>query len=188
MGKTYQEDNCIERRHFTKTVSAGQYQLHHTTHLGWGYVYIVQQLDQSSLAVMPPPPPSLYVTDRKPQLVSSPMSLTSLCAPVHQCADCGPILIEYPRPCSRVHCDRAYTFGPEYESFLQQLRHPWLLQDAHDPYDDLAATMGVHLAETVVRSAGMTLISEALLCGRRRVLLGNLFRFLGLLCSRLASS
>ena len=42
MGKTYQEDNCIERRHFTKTVSSGSYQLHHTTHLGWGYVYIVE--------------------------------------------------------------------------------------------------------------------------------------------------
>ena len=34
----------------------------------------------------------------------------------------------------------------------------------------------------------MTLISEELLCGRRSLLLGNLFRFLGLLCSRLASS
>ena len=114
-----------------------------------------------------------------------------MCAPVHQCADCGPILIEYPRPCSRVHCDRAYTFGPEYESFLQQLRHPWLLQDAHDPYDYrfFVLTMGAELVETMVRSAGMTLISEALLCGRRRVLLGNLFRFLGFLCSsRLASS
>ena len=82
MGKTYQEDNCIERRHFTKTVSTGSYQLHHTTHLGWGYVYIVQQLDQSSLAVMPPPPPSLYVTDRKLQLVSSPISISHPC--VHQ--------------------------------------------------------------------------------------------------------
>lgn len=34
-GETYTENNGIARRHFTKTVEARHYVLHHTTHLGW---------------------------------------------------------------------------------------------------------------------------------------------------------
>ena len=107
------------RRRWTKTVSAGQYQLYHTTHLGLGYVYLLEQSQglgyhelESGLR------PTLTATD------------------MHAGSDCGPRVIEYPESCTQLNCDRdAYLFGDGSSQFLSSLRHGWLIQDVHDPND-----------------------------------------------------
>ena len=100
-------------------MSAGQYQLYHTTHLGLGYVYLLEQSQglgyhelESGLR------PTLTATD------------------MHAGSDCGPRVIEYPESCTQLNCDRdAYLFGDGSSQFLSSLRHGWLIQDVHDPND-----------------------------------------------------
>ena len=85
---------------------------------GWGYVYIVQP-------VQGPVQPEAEA-GTKPTLV-----VTDL----HRGSDCGPIVIDRPRACTKFNCDREYTFGDGSSQFLSSLRHGWLIQDVHDPND-----------------------------------------------------
>jgi hypothetical protein len=111
-GEVYMEDNCIERHRYKKTIQGvSSYQLHHTTDREWGYVYIVE------LNPVPEPP---YYTGQE-------LSMTD----AHQNSnDCGPVLVDDPKGCTKVHCDRDYTFGddPSYMAFFKSLKHPYLLQ------------------------------------------------------------
>ena len=157
--ETYLENNGIERKRFFKKVVAtsGPIQcectmlsaagpllwlilvawwlwadpLHHTVHLGWGYVYLVELQQAGYCPVHTPPVNKMLVTNLKPS------------------HSCGPRLVPYPDSCSVVHCDRSYEFGdwtgglqhgyrnwrtdffrPENEP--NRRRNLWLVQDAHD--------------------------------------------------------
>jgi hypothetical protein len=118
-GETYQEDNCIERQRYVKQITSQQpYQLHHTTSKGWGYMYIVELNPAGVVAGQGQLPlAELTITDE------------------HSGEDCGPVLVDYPRGCSHVNCDRDYTLGDAYTTFLSGLNHPYMIQDAHDPND-----------------------------------------------------
>ena len=95
--ESYMEDNGIERKRFFKKVTAAgapvTYPLHHTTHKGWGYVYLVELQKAGYCPVHTPPANKITVTD------------------LHAGHACGPLLVPYPSSCSEVHCDRHYKFG-----------------------------------------------------------------------------
>jgi len=155
--ESYMENNGIERKRFFKKVVAtnGPIEckravvhtplwpslpliewlcadpLHHTVHLGWGYVYLVELQQAGYCPVHTPPANKMLITNLKPS------------------HSCGPRLVPYPDSCSVVHCDRSYEFGdwtnaqqhsyrnwrtdffrPENEP--NRRRNLWLVQDAHD--------------------------------------------------------
>ena len=64
--ESYMEDNGIERKRFFKKVTAAgaplQYPLHHTTHKGWGYVYLVELQKAGYCPVHTPPANKIIVT------------------------------------------------------------------------------------------------------------------------------
>ena len=116
-GEKYTE-SCRTRERFSKQVTGGRYTLYHTVHHEWGYVYMVEILSGGAVHELDNGlKPTLTVTD------------------LHAGADCGPVVVEYPTSCTPVSCDRAYVFGDGIEPFLSGLRHPWLVQDAHDQND-----------------------------------------------------
>ena len=79
--ESYMEDNGIERKRFFKKVTAAgaplQYPLHHTTHKGWGYVYLVELQKAGYCPVHTPPANKITVTD------------------LHAGHACGPKLVTY---------------------------------------------------------------------------------------------
>jgi hypothetical protein len=105
----------------------------HTTHKGWGYVYLVELQKAGYCPVHTPPANKIIVTD------------------LHAGHACGPIVVPYPSTCSAVHCDRGYKFGnweagtqvryQPWDGFFNPSSEPsrrrnlWLIQDAHDPND-----------------------------------------------------
>ncbi len=105
----------------------------HTTHKGWGYVYLVELQKAGYCPVHTPPANKIIVTD------------------LHAGHACGPIVVPYPSECTAVHCDRGYQFGnwerglqlgyQNWNSFFKPQNEParrrnlWLIQDAHDPND-----------------------------------------------------
>ena len=108
--ETYLEDNGIERKRFFKKVTAGagavDYQLHHTVHKGWGYVYLVELQKAGYCPVHTPPNNKIIATD------------------LHAGHACGPLVVPYPSVCSDVHCDRHYQFG-NWEKGTQLGYHNW---------------------------------------------------------------
>jgi hypothetical protein len=49
------------------------------------------------------------------------------------------VLLEQPTEASKPNCDRDYTLGTDYASFLAVRPHLWMIQDAHDPNDNAFA-------------------------------------------------
>ena len=108
-GETYVEANTIPREIWKKDIS-GPYQLYHTTHLGWGYVYLVQLKGKAK---------GLNV------------------AKSHTSSACGPDTIKPPmKPSTKVNCDRNYAFGRGFKAFFGKYGSDmYLIQHAHDPND-----------------------------------------------------
>ena len=81
--------------------------LYHTTHLGWGYKYLVSG--------------EFEMEDR----TQNPDGRA-----------CGPVLVDDATENTNVNCDRGYRFGSGMTSFFDMYgRDLTLIQDVHDPND-----------------------------------------------------
>jgi len=83
--ESYMEDNGIERKRFFKKVTAAgapvTYPLHHTTHKGWGYVYLVELQKAGYCPVHTPPANKIIVTDLHAGHACGPKLVQCKCTP-----------------------------------------------------------------------------------------------------------
>ena len=101
IGGCYRESNAILRKMFTKEVTESFYILYHTTHLGWGYVYLVDatglptggtQIGTGTV------PTNLFIDDLHSGIGD----------------ECGPVMLAGITPASKPNCDRDYKFGDDF--------------------------------------------------------------------------
>lgn len=126
-GGCFRESNGILRKMFTKEVSESFYILYHTTHLGWGYVYLVDATDlptEGTLIGAGTAATNLFIDDLHSGVGDG----------------CGPVMLAGISATSQPNCDRDYQFGSDFgigAGFFESHRDEELyaIQDAHDPDD-----------------------------------------------------
>ena len=136
------------RKVFSKTIpgSTTGYTLYHTTHLGWGYLYIVDFDGMPATTVAATwPANALAANDPNVQVnlfqgAACPSTLSGISVSITQhvqaaATACGPCLVGGLTAMTPMGCDRTYDFGRTYDAFFSA--HPGLIliQDVHDPND-----------------------------------------------------
>ena len=136
------------RKVFSKTIpgSTTEYTLYHTTHLGWGYLYIVDFDGMPATTVAATwPANALAANDPNVQVnlfqgAACPSTLSGISVSMTQhvqaaATACGPCLVSGLTAMTPMGCDRTYDFGRTYDAFFSD--HPGLIliQDVHDPND-----------------------------------------------------